>query len=109
MINTATGKQIDSSVVCDYFRSLVNRFFKILPMREQNEESLCVYVQSLQLELIGCMGFVDGLRADAEYMTLLSILQYMIDNPECSVTSVKREVFRAISIINKIKAYYLSN
>ena len=55
------------------------------------------------------MGFVDGLRADAEYMTLLSILQYMIDNPECSVTSVKREVFRAISIINKIKAYYLSN
>jgi len=39
-------------------------------------------------------------------VSLLNILQYLIDNPECSLTVVKREVFRAISICNKLKAKY---
>ena len=39
-------------------------------------------------------------------MTLLSMLQYMIDRPDCPVSEVRREVFRAISICNRLKAEY---
>ena len=39
-------------------------------------------------------------------MTLISILQYLIDTPDCPVQDVKREVFRAISICNKLKSRY---
>ena len=108
MVETTAGTPIDAEVLHNYFRNLVNHFFKILPIREQNEESLTIYMQSLQAELLGCKGLVSAVQNDASYLTLLSILQYLIDNPECTVREVKREVFRAISICNKLKAQYAS-
>lgn len=108
MVETTAGMPIDAEVLHNYFRNLVNHFFKILPIREQNEESLTTYMQSLQAELLGCRGLVSAIQNDASYLTLLSILQYLIDNPECTVREVKREVFRAISICNKLKAQYAS-
>lgn len=108
MVETTAGMPLDAEVLHNYFRNLVNHFFKILPIREQNEESLTTYMQSLQAELLGCKGLVSAIQNDASYLTLLSILQYLIDNPECTVREVKREVFRAISICNKLKAQYAS-
>lgn len=108
MVETMAGMPIEAEVLHNYFRNLVNHFFKILPIREQNEESLTTYMQSLQAELLGCKGLVSAIQNDASYLTLLSILQYLIDNPECTVREVKREVFRAISICNKLKAQYAS-
>ena len=108
MVETTAGVPVDSELLHNYFRNLVNHFFKILPIREQNEESLTTYMQSLQAELLGCKGLVSAIQNDALYLALLSILQYLIDNPECTVREVKREVFRAISICNKLKAQYAS-
>ena len=108
MIETTAGAPISSKVLHNYFNTLVNHFFKILPIREQNEESLTTYMQSLQAELLGCKELVSVLNNDASYLTLLAILQYLIDNPECSVREVRREVFRSISICNKLRAQYLS-
>ena len=51
MIATTAGIPIDSEILHNYFRNLVNHFFKILPIREQKEESLTTYMQSLQAEL----------------------------------------------------------
>ena len=106
MVETTAGVPINAEVLNNYFRTLVNHFFKILPIREQNEDSLITYMQSLQAELLGCKGLVSAIQNDASYLTLLSILQYLIDNEECSVREVKREVFRAISICNKLRAQY---
>lgn len=107
-IDTNTGIPIDAELLHNYFRRLVNHFFKILPMRENNEDSLITYMQSLQMELLGCKGFIPSMQDDSNYLTILSILQYLIDNPECSVADVKREVFRAISICNRLQTQVLS-
>ena len=104
MIETSAGTPITSELLRNYFKSLVNQFFKILPMRENEEVSLQTYMQSLQVELLGCQELIGEYRNDASYLTLLSILQYLIDNPGCSVREVKREVFKCISICNKLKA-----
>ena len=108
MVSTTLGVPIDAELLHNYFRCLVNHFFKILPMRENNEESLTIYMQSLQVELLGCKGLVTAINNDSNYLTILSILQYLIDNPDCSVSEVKREVFRAISICNKLQSKFLS-
>ena len=107
MLNTTAGNQIDSKFLKSYFKDLIDRFFKILPMRENNEKTTCVYMQSLQSELLGCKNFVEAIGEDSLYLTLLAILQYLIDNPECQLSEVRREVFRAISICNKLKSRYL--
>ena len=107
-VMTSVGEPVTSDLLRNYFRNLVNQFFKILPMRENEEKSLGVYMKSLQAELLGCKALIPEIRNNSLYLTLLSILQYLIDTPECAVSEVKREVFRAISICNKIKAVYMN-
>ena len=106
-IETTAGVEIDSTLLSNYLRNLVNRFFKILPIREKGDDSLPIYLRSLQMELLGCKSLISDFENDASFITLLSILQYLIDEPDCSVTTVRREVFHAISICNKLKATYV--
>lgn len=108
-IDTAAGIPVSADLLQNYFTRLVNQFFKILPMREDEEESLGVYMRGLQKELLGCQGFVNSLSDNPFYMSLLSILQYLIDTPDCSVSDVRREVFDAINICHKLKSSYESS
>lgn len=105
-VTTVLGISVDSNLLRNYFKNLVNQFFKILPMRENDEDSVITYMQSLQIELLGCRNLIPEIHDNSLYLTLLSILQYLIENPDCSITVVKREVFRAISICNKLKSVY---
>lgn len=97
---------LSNDLLSNYLKNLVNQFFKILPMREEEESSLRVYLKSLQSELLGFKELVEALKADSQYTSILAILQYMIDNPDCPVDDVRREVFRAISICNKLRYRY---
>ena len=103
---TVNGDIVSQELLSTYFKTLVNKFFKILPIKENGEESLDVYMKSLQSEILGCSDLIVALNNDPEILSLVSILQSLIDNPECSVKSVKREVFKAISICNKLKYKY---
>ena len=106
MIQTSVGIQMDAAVLENYFRSLINLFFKILPLKESKERSLETYMRSLQSELLGCKALVVAIHKDSLFLSLISILQYLIDHPESDVAFVRREVFRAISICNKLKERY---
>lgn len=106
MVRTRVGVPMDAVILSNYLSALINNFFKILPIKESGETSLDTYMQSLQAELLGCKELVEAIHYDALFLTLLSILQYLIDHPECEVAVVKREVFHAISICNKLKNKY---
>lgn len=105
-LKTVIDVSVSEAQLRDYFGLLVNSFFKILPMKENREESLTVYMKSLQTELLGGKGFVPVLFDNPYYLRLIFILQYLIDTPGCPVPDVKREVFRAISICNKLRDCY---
>ena len=96
--------EIETHLLCDYFRQLVNQFFKILPMRENGETTLGVYLVSLRSELIGLRNLPSSVDNNASLISLLSILQFLIDHPDCAVSEVRREVFRAIELCNRISA-----
>lgn len=106
MVNTVADTKLSSALVESYFRNLVNRFYKILPMRENGEDSLDVYMLSLRAELLGCKSLIPELQENSLYLSLLSTLQYLIDTPTCTVKETKREVFGAISVCNKLKDIY---
>ena len=106
MIETTVGVEIPNELPRNYFRNLVNSFFKILPMRENDEQTLHVYIQSLQAEILGCKSLLAGLDNNASIITLVSILQYLNDNEDCPIPDVKREVFRAISMCKKLEKQY---
>ena len=87
-------------------RARGRRVFKILPLKESGERSLETYMKSLQAEHLGGNALVEAIHDDSMFLSLASILQYLIDNPDCDVVFVRREVFRAISICNKLREKY---
>lgn len=103
---TDNHSPIRSDVTKNYIKTLINMFFKILPLREDKEPTLCSYIKSIQNELIGCSDFVMEFHYDPNFLSLISILQYLIDHPDSPVEDVKREVFRAIRICEKIGSEY---
>ena len=107
-LSAFAGAKISKEVLHNYFTTLVNLFYKILPMKESGETSLATYMRSLQAELIGCGNVVEEIHDDGKYLSLISILQYMIDNPDLENSEVKRYVFSAISVCNGMKGKYAS-
>lgn len=105
-IATTAGVPVTSTLLSKYFTNLVNRFFKVLPMRESEEATLGVYMRSLQIELLGYKELIVSIDENPLYLSLTSILQFLIDNPDCPITDVRREIFKAISICNQLKSIY---
>jgi hypothetical protein len=89
-----------------YFEALVNKFFKILPMRETNEPTLGAYLDSLYMELSGDASVFVEINYDPSFVTLMSISCSLRNNPSIDVQVVKREVFRAITICKQLASRY---
>lgn len=81
--------KITDKLLENYLENLVNQFFKILPMKEDGEPSLNEFMRSLQIELIGCGNLIARLSNDHMYLSLIAILQYLINN-DCETPVVKR-------------------
>lgn len=112
MIYTNDGTPLiptDRKLLWNYLTSLINMFYKILPLWEDGERSLGVYMKSLQLELTGCSEFIDMVDDNASVVSLMSILQFLIDHPETDVATVKREVFHSISICKRLRQSYATS
>lgn len=107
-VKTRTGAGVEGTLITNYFKMIVNHFFKILPLRENGDASLPTYMQSFLNELLGYKELIEKTDYDPQYLSLIAILQFLIDTPDCSVTVLRREVFRAISICNKLEARYNS-
>ena len=108
IMKTKTGSGVECTMISKYFKMIVNHFFKILPLKESGDPSLSTYIQSFLNELLGYKELIEAMDHDPQYLSLLAILQYLLDTPDCSVTVLRREVCRAISVCNKLEARYSS-
>jgi hypothetical protein len=89
----------------NYLNFLISKVFKILPISENEPDTLKNYLESLILELSGSRELFNKIRYDANFISLLAILNYFINN-ECSHKTYKREVFKCINIIEGLKEKY---
>ena len=109
-INTSLGFSVNSRLFENYFKTLVNQVYKILPMREAEMDSLQKYIWRLTAEIVGGAGLYPNLREDSYYASLLNILQYLSDHySECTVEQTKQLVFEGIHICEKLSARYSSD
>lgn len=97
---------IDDVLVGKRLTALINQVFKILPMHENGDEFLPIYIASLEREMLGYRDLILALGKDDQYLSLLAILEY-IGNYQCDTTIVRREVFKAINILKKLHERYV--
>ena len=102
---TIRNIELPDKVVQKYLKALIGQFYKILPIKESGEPSLDRYMQSLQREMLGCQNLILALNNDELFLSLLAVLQYLIEN-DCDTSTVKCEVFKAINICKKLQKKY---
>jgi len=98
---------MSNKLFINYMRNLVNLFFKILPMWEDQTPSLNQYMIELRDELLGNEEFLERVSADSRVLALAGSLQFLIDNPDTEIEDVRRKVFRSIRLCNKIRECYM--
>jgi hypothetical protein len=96
---------IQNMTLINYLEYLINKIYKILPLKENNNNTLITYLSSLQVELVGSMSFIEQLRDNVQYLSVLNTIQYLIDY-DFNLITCKREVFKIINIIENIKSNY---
>lgn len=102
---TSNNTEVNDRMVSNYINTLVNRFYKILPIKESGEDTLKRYLEGLQREMIGLRDLITLIHDDDRYLTLLTIIQYFIDH-DTDVATVRTDVFKAISILKKLQKKY---
>lgn len=84
-----------------YLHNLINKVYKILPMKEEQCDTLTSYLLSLKNELIGCYELWDILCDNSQFLTVINIIDYL-SKEEYDISTCKREVFKAIHLIEKV-------
>lgn len=96
---------ISDEFFVNYIKFLTNKLFKILPIYEQAPSTLPNYLESLLVEVSGSHSIAHKIKYDANFLSLMAIIQYLIDN-KYSHSVCKREVFKAIEIVEKLQDKY---
>ena len=95
---------MDSNIFANYTDVLIARIYKILPLYEEENEGFYTYISSLIFELNGIYWSVLDIRDNSEYLTLISVLEAIGDKSlEKNHATVKREVFKCIDVIKKLR------
>ena len=94
--------------LCNYFKFLINKTYKILPLREENSETLNAYLESYLRELIGAKELITLLVNEPKFITVLNTIQYLIAK-DYSLKTCKKEVFACIHILEEINKKYFKD
>ena len=101
-MNTRYNIAVSDTMFYNRIGGLINQFYKILPIKESGEVTLQKYMESLQREMLGLKALIEVLDNDQQYLSLLSILQYLIDH-DCDIPTVRSDVFKAINILKRFQ------
>lgn len=85
-----------------YLEHLTGKVFKILPLKEENCSTLKDYLDGLVVEMSGVYSVCDNLVNNPKFLGAIGSIAYLRDN-EFDKTLCKREVFKVLSVIGKIK------
>ena len=105
-MQTKYGTDISRKMKRSRVDELINQFYKILPLKENNAETLSQYISSLLREMLGMKSLMMEWQEDGQYLSLCGILQSFIDNPDADTDIVRSDVFKSISIIKRLQSKY---
>ena len=102
---TSVYGEIPNENLSQYFKYLVGKTFKILPLYEEDSATLPSYLKSYQRELIGDSKLFSELNEEPKFITLLATIEYLA-NGDYDHDVCKSEVLKCTNIINDISRKY---
>lgn len=93
--------RLPNKALKSYLRHLINKVYKILPMKEEGCKTIKPYLLSLENELIGCYDLWEILDDNPNFTAIINIIAYLFTE-QYDIQTCKREVFKAIHLIELI-------
>jgi hypothetical protein len=97
-IKTKFGGTLQKEELIDYFSSLIDECFKILPMFEDGVSTLSIYIQTLLIELGGANRTI--CLNDKIFIKLIANLEPLLEIKDHE--SYKRQVFKCTNLCKKM-------
>lgn len=91
---------VSEKLYSNYLRALIGKFYKILPMYEEQSPTIDTYISSLIFELTGGVKIIEEVKYDGRYLSLISVLGNLSNCNDLKVC--KREVFKCIRNIEEM-------
>ncbi len=85
-----------------FLLSLTNKIYKILPLKEEQNEGLSAHIDSLRIELTGAYYTFEVLRTSRPYIEVVNTINYMAYHA-FSVTTCRREVFKMLRLVQQLQ------
>ncbi len=98
---------IPNSLYKNYLNFLIGQLYKSLCLKEEGNETLISFLESLKRELIGNIELINTLKYDARFASLLNKVQYLISAKDIEHRIFRKEMFSCISIVKKLQGQYL--
>lgn len=103
MIETSYG-QITEKLCDNYFGCLINKIYKILPLKEEQFPTVNQYIESLLFEMTGNKKIIASIREDGQYLAVIGTLENL---RQCdSIKICKKEIFKCIRLIDSLNKRY---
>lgn len=93
---------IPTELYINYLKKLIDKFFKIIPLKEEKSDTVDAYIESLVSELTGMHDLMYALNLNPQIMTLISTLYALLleDN------NYRSEIFKCIQVIKNLESEY---
>ena len=84
-----------------YLCKLIDRIYKIIPLKEECSDSIETYVDGLIAEILGNSELINSIDYDARVMIIVSTLRSVVKCDEHS--KYRKNVFKCIRYIEQLK------
>lgn len=93
--------ELPNDLLIAYVDGLIDKIFKLLPLREENSLTLNKYIEGLLREIIGGKELIEELKNNQDIISILGILQNLMN--ENNFESYRSDIFKCINLVKKIK------
>jgi len=98
MVNTKYNFKIDDKVIESDINRLTNQLWKLIPMREKEEN----WLEHLKSVIIEIAGLNEIFAENVNYLILLSKLEGLKNNDEIEFNLYRKTIFESISLLRGI-------
>lgn len=92
---------LSNEVYDDYMTLLINKIYKILPLKEEHSPTVVVYIESLLMEMTGNGKLILLLQNNGRYIGVVNTIESLKDCEDLQIC--KREIFKCIREVEKLK------
>lgn len=104
-MNNTDYEYLPDELYENYLKGLIGKFFKIIPLSEDNSPTLNEFITNLLIEMTGAQPLIIILNNDGRYLVLLSSLSYLLNN-DYTFKECKSQIFKCIRIIEDLNKEY---